>query len=106
MKIRHLITGLAIAASAVFISTGAADASYLTKCNLEEGRASATVRCYSVKKTKGKDRLRVAVWVKCSNGDDTIKKTDRTPAKALKDSVAYCPDEMYIIDSGYNVVSK
>lgn len=89
MRVRHLLVGFAIATSAVTLSATQASANYLTECEVSTTETSAYVRCYGVKKAKGKNKLYIVMKGICTNGTDRIEKTGKA-SKALGKSGIYC----------------
>lgn len=106
MKFGKFMAGAAVFMAATIGVSTQASADYLSGCHLEEKKASATVMCTKVKKGKGKDKLFVAVWIKCGNGTDTIVLEDKKANSALSSSMRRCPEDMTLRDAGWNLKSS
>lgn len=90
MRVRHLLVGFAIATSTVTLSATQASANYLTDCEVSTTETSAYVRCYGVKKAKGKDKLFIVMKGICENGQgDQVEKTGKI-TKVMGQSAIYC----------------
>ena len=106
MKFTKFLTGATIAIVTTIGVGTMVSADRLSGCHLEETKTSASVLCTKVKKARGKDKLYVAVWIKCGNGTDTIILEDKSANSALKASWRKCPDDMTVRDAGWTLKTK